>query len=69
MCDRDARVRGRGHGAGHAWHDLEWHTGPDEGQGLLATPTKDKGIAALEPGYSLPCQRSFDQQGVDLVLR
>ena len=68
MGHRDAGRGRSGEGRAHPGHHLVRHTGPIERLGLLAAPSEQERVAALQPDHVLAGPAVLDELGVDLGL-
>src|SRR2546426_181033 len=66
--ERNAGVRGDGDGSTDAGDHLEGDRRRRESLGFLAAPSKDEGIAALEPHHTTTTTRMSDEERVDVFL-
>ena len=68
MGDRNPGIGGRGDSARHPGNDLERDPGARQGLSLLAAPSEDERIAALQANDDIGRLGRLDKRGVDLVL-
>ena len=69
MREREAKAGGGAEGGSDAGNNFNGYAGGGEDVHFFAAPPENEGIAALEANHKLACERLFDEQLADVVLR